>query len=306
MDGHNTLDNVLQVVGLDNEDQVLMVIDTLEEQGILQMIDPGEEADQLNRVLANGTAGILQNYEQSLGESSDKLQQATLGVIGDGRLGTMLLDMFAEAGVRALHYFQTGDRSVSGTVTQPADHPGLERYDTLDSFLTRTGAFDLVIVALDAPDIVLLDHINSEALERGFQWHMAIIDGVAGVVGPTIKPYETPCFTCYEMRLIGNMNNREVYLNTRKATFATAGTVPFAGLVAVTAGWACYETLHGIVSGHFFTHGQQLRVNFDKASMEASSLLKLPRCPSCGSLARGKPNRSVYRTFNEVLKEHQI
>ena len=72
---------------------------------------------------------------------------------------------------------------------------------------------DFCIVATQKPFSSLFSWVNSVSLTHGIKWTSCTVQGCIGLVGPTVIPRETPCYTCYQMRKRSNLIHYEEFVD---------------------------------------------------------------------------------------------
>lgn len=173
---------------------------------------------------------------------------------------------------------------------------------------------DFVIVANDVPDIELCYRINEISLLENIPWTRCGYFQDEGFVGPTILPHKTPCFECFDKRSKGTLRYFDEYLAFEK-TFHNerriqVGFHPYFDAVAsyVSAEMIrllAYmpENYKDVLEGRKTMHpmleegseipdvfkygfpeslGYLVTIDLHSYKVEKHSILKLPRCASCG------------------------
>jgi molybdopterin-synthase adenylyltransferase len=107
-------------------------------------------------------------------------------------------------------------------------------------------------------------------------------------LGPLVIPHETACYLCYELRIAGALSpyeesiisdimNKEERLNFPLAIDSLAlEIIKFVSYIIEP-----------------ITRGRLWRLNFLTGSSTIHTILKLPRCPSCG-VNNGVPTRKLW------------
>lgn len=147
---------------------------------------------------------------------------------------------------------------------------------------------DLVVIASDTPiNPMLLSTVNRLCLDTGKTWLMVYMDGLRGHVGPTFIPKETACFTCLSQRFKSNVENFKEYemfdeylaseTNYDHCTPHEYHTTALSGLVS-------YEILRILSSfDDPVSFNKELTIDFTTFETGSETVLKLPRCSSCGT-----------------------
>jgi bacteriocin biosynthesis cyclodehydratase domain-containing protein len=152
---------------------------------------------------------------------------------------------------------------------------------------------DLTVLALEQPDLRTAHLVNRYAIRERKPWLLATIDGNFGLVGPLFVPVETACYNDYRTLAFAATPNRGMARKHREQLLARRGTGSFfAGLpsyVEIVAGHTSLAALHYLLRGSCFALGRVLVIDFDNMQIDVEDVLKLPRCPVCGT------QKSAYR-----------
>jgi bacteriocin biosynthesis cyclodehydratase domain-containing protein len=152
---------------------------------------------------------------------------------------------------------------------------------------------DLTVLALEQPDVRTAHLVNRYALRERKPWLLATIDGNFGMVGPLFLPVETACYNDYRTLAFAATPNRGMARKHREHLLAHRGTGSFfAGLPAyaeIVAGHTALAAVHFLLRGSCFVLGRIMMIDFDHMQIDVEDILKLPRCPVCGT------QKSAYR-----------
>lgn len=86
------------------------------------------------------------------------------------------------------------------------------RADVLDSdadFIEAIQGSDFVLCCADPGLASLFYKLNRACLQARIRWTSCSVSGFEGIVGPTVHPFETPCYLCYKMRAVACAENPE-------------------------------------------------------------------------------------------------
>jgi bacteriocin biosynthesis cyclodehydratase domain-containing protein len=158
----------------------------------------------------------------------------------------------------------------------------------------------VTVVALDTEQPQLLDAINAWALRVRAPWLLLSAGGFVARVGPLFVPRETACSACYRARLDANVSSYDRYISVMAPI--RAGRVARAraddldpAIAAIAASLAALEVVLFFAAR---ASESQVRPSLYGAFADYSLLthtttvhrvLKLPRCPACGTQAWGQP-----------------
>lgn len=244
-------------------------------------------------------------------EWHERLRQARVGVVGLGRVGSQLARLLAIAGVGHLAGLDgevVDEELTTGDAWYEPGQQGLGRPFALArqlESLNRGVCFtplahslepsedatlperlldqDLLVVACDQPRPALYEWINRRCLEARLPWTSYRMSwmGLAAEIGPTVIPYETACYTCYQLRRRSNLAHPDQdeavahALDTRPLPLFHLPVTPALSLL-------CYEILC-FLSGQVvpLTCNTILEFDLGRAELHKRPLLKIPRCPAC-------------------------
>lgn len=332
-DGEHTADEVIRDTGAEHANTILKLIDDLAKSRIVDSAPPPVVANSSEALPAASVCAFLSAIsQQSLTTTVSRLREAEIAVVGAGVLGARVAVQLALAGIEHLRVWD--ERRVSGedcevTPWYRSEQVGQPRASALaeqviglkpqahvatssaqpseQAWAETLRGCRHAIVALDSVDPILLKNLNAQALQLRVPWTLICMDGLAGIVGPTFIPFETCCYSCYELRLEANMLHYDNYAYYKQAVarnsvrFSTS-FVGLAALADILAGFATAECVRILATSYGFTPGKFLRLDFQSGTIETNDVLKLPRCPACGKMAQGQPNELVFDTFERVIK----
>lgn len=146
---------------------------------------------------------------------------------------------------------------------------------------------DFVVNCLDAGQSSLAYKLNRACLAAGVRWTSCALSGTEVVVGPTVHPYDTPCYLCYKMRAVACDNNPEdafsfeSFLDQRKQDDSgTRENLAFsAGLAANLAALEAVKELTGVVPAS--AEGRIVVLDLLTLQMAKHVILRKPWCPAC-------------------------
>ena len=242
----------------------------------------------------------------------DRLASARVTVVGVGAIGAVAATALAAANVGHL-------RCVDGTAVSAADPYlaqlfGLQDVGASRAVVTRdriqavnpTASVDLLTDelltdedvgnAVEGSDFVLgcvdpglssiLYALNRACLEQRIPWCAATVSAFQGIVGPTVIPYETACFVCYEHRAAATRDDPAgVLADLRELEKSRTDTSPHrenlafgAGIVGNLLGLQAFQALTGVRPP---TAGAVVTVDFASSTTTRRLVLRKPWCPAC-------------------------
>ena len=146
---------------------------------------------------------------------------------------------------------------------------------------------DFVVNCLDEGEISLAYKLNRVCQDLGYRWISGEAAGLEVRVGPLVVPGETPCFMCYQMRLIASSQRPEealrfhAYHDRRKRDDSslhenlTCGPVICGQLLALEV----IKELSGILPSTL--RGRLFVIDLANLSTSMHHVLRKPWCPAC-------------------------
>ncbi len=169
----------------------------------------------------------------------------------------------------------------------------------------------LLVHVADAVHPLRLAVLNRVALALGTPWIQAAVDGPLLLVGPTFVPDSTACFTCFETRVVMNLREGAAYQRYKQALSDAGerangdgpkGHVQDDGcagvLSSLLASHTALEAVNMAVTGATSTVGKVLGIYLPSMEMVYSEVLRLPGCPSCGTV----PERDGTEVYFDVRR----
>jgi len=155
---------------------------------------------------------------------------------------------------------------------------------------------DLLVACQETPGHAFFSRVNELCMEAGVRWLRVAIEGVGASIGPTVVPYETACYACYESRREANMEDFKDYREFKERLSGSIentaeGKLPlFWSLVANHAAMEVVRIISGFAPPK--TMGRFFQVTCTSLDVSAHDVLRLPRCPAC------HPKRPSYETWD--------
>jgi bacteriocin biosynthesis cyclodehydratase domain-containing protein len=255
-------------------------------------------------------------YFRELGESPARLQEklhaSNVAVFGLGPLGAVVASSLAASGVRRISCIDREPVMPSDTflaqcltladVGRPRTEAVRDRLaaidpavrvdivgDVLKSDADVLGALrgmDLVIGCLDPGHASLSYKLNRAVLAARIPCCFGDVSAFEGVVGPTVIPFESACYLCYQMRLVACAEDPEdafasLHYQDQRAVDDSPRreNLPFcAGAVGSMMGLEGFKLLLG---GRSSTIGSILAFDFTRGRTSRHVVLRKPWCPAC-------------------------
>jgi bacteriocin biosynthesis cyclodehydratase domain-containing protein len=229
-----------------------------------------------------------------------RAEGSAVAIVGCGAVGQRLARALPGAGapeILLLDDLPAGDPSANGAgfaVEAVANEIGeLASVQTVTSSPRDSEALaevfegaDLVIVALDEFSPSTLHAANGVALEADppTPWLSVYLDGSTVIIGPAYVPPWTPCYAELETQIEAGIDHLPEYLVYRQAADGaapTGGTPTVPAYAGVAAEWVAALALPMLRGEIAPLAGRSLMIDFERMTVDATSVLKLPRCPAC-------------------------
>ncbi len=289
---------------------------------LLAQARPGQEGDArallvdlIERgILTNPIVSPIEQYIRYTFTGQSQLATSQVAVLGAGPLGarvaqdllqhgiaglTLLDDRLIDSSYRAYMPFRL-NKNQEGMRADIALCEALgSTARTLDARLDAAGIeaamleADLAVLVLEQPDLRTAHLVNRYAIRERKPWLLATIDGNFGMVGPLFLPVETACYNDYRTLAFAATPNRGMARKHREYLLEHRGTGSFfTGLPSyaeIVAGHTSLAAVHFLLRGSCFALGRVMVIDFDHMQFDVEDVLKLPRCPVCGT------QKNVYR-----------
>lgn len=232
LDGRHSFEQIAREVdGIFRKQDLAKCLRLLARHNLLE-----EGANSLAEEVARRVAPQLNFFHEINGraeETQKSLANATVTVFGMGGAGATAAVSLAAAGVGTLRcvdalpvletdvylspVFQVEDVSKSRSVVTSRAIKGrapqvkVLAHDTSvhneDEIRSLVEGADFVICCLDAGQSDLIFKLNRVCLASGIRWTSCTLSGAEIILGPTVHPFDGPCYLCYRMRVVACSGN---------------------------------------------------------------------------------------------------
>jgi bacteriocin biosynthesis cyclodehydratase domain-containing protein len=280
LDGTATPAALAREVGLPRE-QVEDVIDHLDNLGILES-GPSNALDYYLNDIMSATLATFGVEEPLL------RAPRSIILIGDtsitDQVGKLLREIdpemeIAPADERATRIISDNDISWL--------FEGLDFHEKMQAFDSWKNSF--VLLACTVINPLQCKVLNRIALEHGFPWMHAAIDGPFLLIGPTFVPRRSACYECFEQRIIMNLRNAASYVGYKEALVKHRikhGVMPIEPMLrAILASHTAMEIVNFTKTSFSFVVGKALSIFLPTMEFTYNEVLRIPGCPSCSPLS---------------------
>ncbi len=257
-------------------DTVLFVLRLLRANGMLQEGAPqsAKSISKKERTQLEPQIQFLSHFTTDPDQVLLQLQNANLQIIGSPQLTNKIVASLKSAGFKKIKPTRLGSKiklSQSGKIEK--------------AITTNKNPIDLLIACQESQAIPFFSIINALAQEKKFRWLPISVSGTTGMMGPTIIPSQTACYTCLHSRIAANVPNLESHLNYHLVLASDSapeneGVMP--PLLSLLADQATLESIR-LITG--LTPPQTIQRLFEfKISSPiplSHQVFRVPRCQDC-------------------------
>lgn len=281
LDGSHHRTEILEKVGEENKEDIISLMEQFRNKGIIYD-GRKESAEVWPHVVANPNTSIDSN-------NSSDIQNNSITIISSDFPERVLCGRVRDIGVESIKYIklENGRRVEPDSQIPSLTHPPSEL--SLDEILSDS---NYVLCAVRGPNADLLKDVNRILYEKKTPWTPIQAIGYDGIVGPTVFPDETACYSCFVDRMLPNIPDPTQYQAFQRQDVPSQVETP-PGLCALVVGYAVLDIPYILQSGSGFTVGNILSVNGSDLAFESNRLMKFPRCDICGSLDGSSYNQIV-------------
>ena len=312
LDGRHLLVDIQQAVqGRFRPEDVLECLQLLEAQNLIEEGDNGLGEEATRRLMPQ-----LNFFHEATGRTEwahRRLADATVTIIGLAGAGPGAALSLAAAGVGTLRcvdalrvqpadvylssVFQLKDvgenraqairQAIEGRALQVKVEAADLPMDSEDEVRRAIEGSDFVVCCLDAGQSNLAFKLNRACLAAGIRWTSCALAGAEVIIGPTVHPFEGPCYLCYRMRAVACSPNPEDafaferHLDRRKQDDSSRreNLVFGAGIAANLLGLEALKELTGFAVPSAI--GRICVLNLSDLTLSRHVILRKPWCPAC-------------------------
>jgi adenylyltransferase/sulfurtransferase len=244
--------------------------------------------------------------------AQQRLRTAVVSVIGMGPVGAATAMALAAAGVGNLRcadpdlvlpsdpllnpLFQQADtgkpraeaicRKAAALAPAVKAIPYTEPMETDDALLQLVTGSDFAIGCIDQGMSNVMYRLNRACLQAGVRWTSGSVTAFEGIVGPTVKPFETACYLCYRMRAVACTENPEEefahlrFLDRRKRDDSGRRENLVFG-PAIVGNLLALETFRSLLGVPAAASGRIIVFDFMESTSKKHVVLRKPWCPAC-------------------------
>lgn len=333
LDGKHLIEEIIQKLNNIEPNVIYELLDKLADKFLIedaQSRDDSELSEEEHMEFSKNIEFLTKFSERQLPDGSvvdkykivSKLRESKCLVIGLGNMGISVVSNLANLGVGEIigvdsaivdknnigNYYthqEIGIKRSSASIKIINKKHKLVKYlgvNELDdvSLENHVKNSDFVIITMDLAVRSFYEKVNKLCLKYDKSWLSARPGEFEMEIGPLVIPKQTPCFECYTSRLNGAMtfvkenNMFELYKEEFGSNILTTTIEPVYSLVASIISLETLKYLTNIL--YPITVSRLLTFNIVTMESNLSTVLKIPRCKSCGTL-RERPSTAPYSVF---------
>lgn len=168
------------------------------------------------------------------------------------------------------------------------------------SFISELKKVDVLLIVVPSLDPELILEMNKICLNAGIKLLFGGINFSEVVLGPFVIPFESACLTCRELRYRRDYSSNDLANVTAEikeyySYYSKFNKTPvlLASFLSAYAHIICGYTCSHILGVSTSLINREIVIDFHNIKMMSYTILKLPRCPSCGYQTR----QPEYKSF---------
>lgn len=257
-------------------DTVLFVLKLLRANGVLQEGITQNSKPFTKKSLAQLEPKIqfLSHFTENPIQALSQIQNANILIFGSKFFSKIIKDSFSSAGFNNLKALDS--RSGKTTI----------KLESLEKSLTpKKEPWDLVIACQEGLATPFFTQLNTFSQKNGFRWISLAVSGTTGLLGPTIIPGQSACYTCIQTRITANSqdpNSHKRYQDFLKSELTTGDEGVMPPLLSLLADQATLEAIRlitGLMPAQ--TINRLFEFKISTPIPKGHQVFRVPRCPDC-------------------------
>lgn len=162
-----------------------------------------------------------------------------------------------------------------------------------------------IVLAFANINTQLAKNLNIICHELNISWIQIALDGPFLIVGPTFHGEESPCYECFENRIMMNLREHSNYcmfkaaIADRKISFPEAEINPV--LLSLLSAHGTIEIINNVVASQSFTTRKMLGIYLPTMEISFNEILALSSCRVCGA-TQHRTDEQLYFDIQTQLK----
>ncbi len=182
-------------------------------------------------------------------------------------------------------------------------YDGYTTHQQLEYVTKLIAPYTAIVGCMERPHIAFLRNLNRALIQTSTPLSLALLDGPFTSIF-TIKPPETGCFECFELRLMARMQDISAYRQFVEHTRGRAADgVPQTFLTPLMYSLAAQALFEGFLIasiGKAKLAGRLLNTYLPIMEIQVQDLLRVPFCPACGFVSKAQMEE-MYTSTKKVV-----
>jgi bacteriocin biosynthesis cyclodehydratase domain-containing protein len=180
------------------------------------------------------------------------------------------------------------------------------------AFQEKVGLFEtwknkLIVFTMKVINPIQLRTLNRIVLEHRVPWIHAALDGPFLFVGPTFVPHRSPCYECFETRVMMNLRENASYQRYKQTLVKGGiknGELPIIepALVGLLASHTALEALNFVLTDRAFTMSKVLAIYLPTMEFTFNEVFRVPSCKACSPVAE-RDDKELYFDLRALIHE---
>ncbi|MDP8313447.1 MAG: hypothetical protein RAP70_00030 [Candidatus Celaenobacter antarcticus] len=254
----------------------------------------------------------LSSYSSYPSELLKKLERTTVAIVGAKYISPIIFRSLYLSGIRNFKLIGNHDTSsqelcffsspqikvgidwitaLSNEASYLKFSPDFESILDMDEtyLITKFKEIDVLLISIPYIGKELILKLNEICLKTDTKILFSEIQDSKVIIGPFVKPHETACILCRELRNIQYYSNINSLVTKKIIDNSLSGLDSF-NIIPVMSVSLLFSLAH-MISEYLCMHildiqslliNQEHIIDFSKMNISNNFILKLPRCPACG------------------------
>jgi thiazole/oxazole-forming peptide maturase SagC family component len=287
---------------------IKQLLKLLKENNLVYFVNKKETDEAKKFAFTKELISFFKQKELDPFECIKNIKNSSLALINAGKIGSNVLNLLQSIPLRKIKIFD--DKKVTHSDIELGIYskanlnelrctalrkifsnvPNLQFFSvTLKNVIKKQLLSDTtaVIFTSDEPesDKNAFELLNKYLLKINKNWISCRLYNGFGEIGPTILPYKTACFHCYEIRRASTAENLEEYMSIRNAKIIKREETGNLKSSVLQLSCVTVTEIIKLLSKKIMpiTCNSFLTIDFNNYETHLHPVLKLPNCPFCGN-----------------------
>ncbi len=277
------------------KENIISIFGTLKEQDYLQSEEDNITSLFLQQLIGGESASIFMT-------ESGKLRPALF--FADTQYSQEVARMLADDLGLPLTVMNEKDFNTLSIIDLTTRYDAIETKKQSEEYENLLAPYCCVIGSMERPSISFLRNLNRVLIKLSQTLILSMVDGPFTSL-LVIKPPETGCFECFELRLLARMEEMSIYRNfvskTRRIDPVKERTLLSPITHQLTAA-AIFEGMLVSSINRSKLAGRVLNTYIPMMEIQVQDLLRVPFCPACGFIAQSQMSE-LYTSSKRIIKK---